>query len=87
MTESTPETVGRPAIPPSARLIGSGTLVEKLAEAAWHTLNHDNCHTDGQEHNTANWNLLCERIGKVLKSHRRKSPNTELRRGAKEPRL
>ena len=47
-------------------------LADKLAEEAWHTLNHDNDPFDGQEHNTANWKLLRNRLWAVLKNHQRK---------------
>lgn len=42
-------------------------LVIELADAAWTVLNHDNDPHDGQPHNTANWNKLCDRIKAVLK--------------------
>ena len=59
MTTSTQETVGRPAIPPSARLIGSGScwdcgkvLTEQNRTNRDNVLGHqicDNCHDDRWE--------------------------------------
>ena len=45
------------------------TLLNDLAEEAWSHLNFDNDPHDGQPHNTANWNELCERLQKVLMKH------------------
>lgn len=36
--------------------------VQRLAEAAWRVLNHDNDPHDGQSHNTANWHALTRAI-------------------------
>jgi len=47
-------------------------LAETLSDAAWHTLNHDNDPHDGQEHNTANWKLLRNRLWAILKNHEKR---------------
>lgn len=45
------------------------SLVDKLAEAAWGVLNHDNDPHSGLPDDTHNWMRLCESIKAVLKSN------------------
>ncbi len=67
----------------SLRAAAGSVLVEELAEAAWRVLNHDNDPTDGEEHNTANWDTLCGKLRSVLKKHRLPQ-NAKLSGGEKE---
>lgn len=63
----------------SQQRVCSASLVDKLAEAAWDVLNHDNDPHDGQPHNVANWNRLREKLKKVLATHRQgKTPNAAI---------